>query len=92
MLEARAQVDELKDVLQEREQDLEDIRKLVLEREEELVVARERVAELEAAQGETHDRLEETLRNIDMDNAEKEADLVSANREVEAVSYTTLVR
>ncbi|KAL1412952.1 hypothetical protein Q8F55_000701 [Vanrija albida] len=85
VLEARAQVDELKDVLQEREQDLEDIRKLVLEREEDLGTARERVAELEAAQGETHDRLEETLRNIDMDNAEKEADLVSANREVEAL-------
>lgn len=41
---------------------------------------------LEAAQAETHDRLEETLKNIERDNQEKEADLIAANREVEEVS------
>ena len=44
------------------------------------------MAELEAAQGETHDQLEETMRNIEQDNADKEADLFAANREVEEVS------
>lgn len=87
VIEARAQADELKDVLQEREADLEDIRKLVLEREDELLGARERIIELESAQAETAERLEDTLRNIEQDNAEKEADLVEANREVEAVSW-----
>lgn len=42
----------------------------------------EQVHALEAAQAETHDRLEDTLKNIERDNAEKEADLIAANREV----------
>ena len=41
--------------------------------------------ELQAAQGETHDKLEVTLKNIDRDNAEKDADLIAANREIEAL-------
>jgi len=99
-LEARTQVDELKDVrdltvprewltsvqvLEGREQDIKEIREVLTEREEELAAATNRVAVLEAAQGETHDQLEETMRNIDRDNADKEADLVAANREVEEV-------
>jgi len=32
--------------------------------------------------------LEVTLQNIDRDNAEKDADLIAANREIEAVSQT----
>jgi chromosome segregation ATPase len=43
------------------------------------------VNELQAAQGETHDKLEVTLKNIDRDNAEKDADLIAANREIEAL-------
>lgn len=73
-------------VLESREQDLKDIRELLIEREEEVAIANERVAELEANQNETHDRLEETLKNIERDNAEKEGDLIAANREVESVS------
>ncbi|KAK4687765.1 hypothetical protein P7C73_g2352, partial [Tremellales sp. Uapishka_1] len=83
VLEARAQVDELKDALQDREQDMKDLREALIEREDELAVAKDRVVELQAAQGETHDRLEETLKNIERDNMEKDADLVAANREVE---------
>lgn len=41
--------------------------------------------ELQAAQDETHDKLEVTLKNIDRDNAEKDADLIAANRETEAL-------
>lgn len=92
VLETRAHVDELKDVLQEREQDLEEARKAFIEREEELIIARDRIGELEAVQGETHDRLEETLRNIEMDNAEKDGDLIAANREVESVSWGGVIR
>ena len=40
---------------------------------------------MQAAQGETHDKLEVTLKNIDRDNAEKDADLIAANREIEAL-------
>lgn len=86
VLEARAQVDELRDILQEREGDLEDIRKVLNEREDELLAVRDRIAELEADKAETHDRLEETLRNIEMDNVDKEQDLVAANTEVQTVS------
>lgn len=57
----------------------------MLVREDELAGTSDRVAELQAAQGETHDRLEETLKNIERDNAEKEADLVAANLEIEKV-------
>lgn len=87
VLEARAHVDELRDVLQEREGDVEDLRKALNEREDELLGVRDRIAELEADKAETHDRLEETLRNIDMDNAEKQEDLVAANTEVQSVSF-----
>lgn len=69
-----------------REQDIKDLREALLEREEELVNAQAKVAALETAQAETHDRLEVTLSGIERDNAEKENDLVAANREVEAVS------
>jgi len=72
-------------VLEGREQDIKEIREVLTEREEELAAATNRVAVLEAAQGETHDQLEETMQNIDRDNADKEADLVAANREVEEV-------
>lgn len=58
----------------------------MLEREEELAQTAEKVLILQSAQAETHDRLEETLKNIERDNAEKDADLIEANREVEAVS------
>lgn len=86
VLEARQQVEELKDVLAEREQELDEYRKVLHEREEELIVARDRVAELEAAQGETAERLTETLRGIEMDNATKEEDIVLANQEIDQVS------
>lgn len=92
VLEARAQVDELKDVMQERELELEELRKGLLDREDELAGARERIMDLEAVQGETHDRLEETLRNIELDNADKDADLIEANREVESVSFPVVFR
>lgn len=85
VLETRGQVDELKDVMQEREAEIEDLRKGLLEREDELAGAREQIMVLEAAQGETHDRLEETLRGIQIDNEKKEADLLEANREVESL-------
>ena len=55
------------------------------EREDELATTIERVEELQANQAETHDRLEDTLRNIEQDNEDKDADLVAANREVEEV-------
>jgi chromosome segregation ATPase len=84
--EAKAQVEELRDVLEGREQDLKDIRETLIDRDEELAIANDRVAELQAAQGETCDKLEVTLKNIDRDNAEKDADLIAANREIEAVS------
>jgi chromosome segregation ATPase len=86
LLVARSQADELKDVMAEREQELDDFRKLILDREDELMVARDRVAELEAAQGETAERLHETLRGIEMDNATKEEDIIAANHEVDRVS------
>jgi chromosome segregation ATPase len=88
--EARAQVEELRDVLEGREHDLKDIRETLIDREEELAIANDRVAELQAAQGETCDKLEVTLKNIDRDNAEKDADLIAANREIEAVSSSQL--
>ena len=47
--------------------------------------ANDRVAELQSVQNETHDRLEETLKNIERDNDDKDADLIAANREVEEV-------
>lgn len=73
-------------MLESREQDLKDLREALVEREEDLAAATERVAELQANQSETHDRLEETLKNIERDNTEKDADLIAANREIEAVS------
>ena len=72
--------------MEQREQDSKEIRQTLLEREDELVAATERIAELQAIQAETHDRLEDTLKNIERDNAEKDEDLIEANREVEAVS------
>lgn len=92
VVEARGQVDELRDVLAEREQEAEEYRKLLQERDEEVIVARDRIIELEAAQGETHDRLTETLRNIEMDNATKEDDIIAANQEVERVSLLLWTR
>ena len=89
MIEARAQVDELKDALESREGDLKDIRQALLEREEELAVASERIAELQATQDQTHDRLEETMKAIELDNEEKEADLIAANKELEIVSVSS---
>lgn len=86
VVEARGQAEELKDVLAEREQELDDYRKALIERDEEMLAARERVAELEAAQGETAERLTETLRGIEMDNVTKEEDIVAANQEVDRVS------
>ncbi|KAI9631943.1 uncharacterized protein MKK02DRAFT_21589 [Dioszegia hungarica] len=77
VLEARGQVDELKD------HDIKELRETLLDREEEVGAVTEQVHALEAAQAETHDRLEDTLKNIERDNAEKEADLIAANREVE---------
>lgn len=76
---------DLGQVLEGREQDLKDLREVLVERDEELGQANERVADLQANQSETHDRLEETLKNIERDNAEKDADLIAANREIEAV-------
>jgi len=78
--------------MEQREQDMKEVREMLLEREDELAVANERIAELQAVQAETHDRLEETLKNIERDNAEKDADLIEANREVEAVSRRHNVR
>jgi len=72
--------------LESREQDLKELRESLTDREDELRAANARIAELQAAQNETHDQLEDTLKNIEEDNAEKEADLVAANREVETVS------
>ncbi|WVF69243.1 hypothetical protein IAT40_004019 [Kwoniella sp. CBS 6097] len=83
VLEARAQVDELKDALDAREQETKETREALLEREEELAAAQEKVSDLQGAQAETHDRLEETLKNIDRDNHEKDQELLDANREVE---------
>ena len=77
MLEARAQGEELREVLQERE--------------EELAATIERVEELQGAQAETHDRLEDTLKNIEQDNADKDGDLIAANREIEEVSKPILI-
>lgn len=79
-------------VLEQRELDTKDIREALLERDEELAAANDRVTELQGAQAETHDRLEETLRNIERDNAEKETDLIAANREVEEVSSKNRVQ
>ncbi len=70
---------------------MKELRDTLVEREEELAAVTDRVAELQAAQGETHDQLEETLRNIERDNADKEADLVAANREVEEVSSSNSI-
>jgi chromosome segregation ATPase len=107
LVQARAQVDELKDVsfrvlladapadeqaLEQRELDTKDLRDALLEREDELLQANDRVAELQGAQAETHDRLEETLKNIERDNAEKDADLIEANREVDAVRHWTCTK
>ncbi|WVR06279.1 hypothetical protein IAU60_003309 [Kwoniella sp. DSM 27419] len=83
VLEARGQVDELKDILDAREQDTKDLRETLLEKEEELAAALERVGDLQSVQVETHDRLEETLKNIEKDNVEKDSELLAANREVE---------
>lgn len=69
-----------------REQEVKEAREALEVRENELHVVKERVLELEAAQAETRVRLEETLRNIQEDNAIKEADLVAANQEIAAVS------
>jgi hypothetical protein len=44
------------------------------------------VAELQSMQQVTADRLEDTLRDIEQDNVEKDGDLVAANREIETVS------
>ncbi|ORX40156.1 hypothetical protein BD324DRAFT_648758 [Kockovaella imperatae] len=71
------------EALEIREQDVKELREILQEREEDLAAAIEQVEELKAARAETHDRLEDTLRNIEMDNAEKDADLQAANREVE---------
>ncbi|KAE8538720.1 hypothetical protein D1P53_005083 [Cryptococcus gattii VGV] len=87
VLEARTQVDELKDVLDAREQELKEIRDSLLEREEHLTGALEEIQELQAAKAITHDRLEETLKNIERDNAEKDADLIDANREIENLGH-----
>jgi hypothetical protein len=62
---------------------------VLLEREDELAYANDRVAELQSVQNETHDRLEETLKNIERDNDDKDADLIAANREVEEVCSVT---
>lgn len=56
------------------------------EKEEDLAAAAERIAELEAAQGDVHDKLEITLKDIEKDNADKEAELNAAGQEVERVS------
>ncbi len=77
----------LEKVLQERDQDIKDLREALAEREDDLLTATNKVAELEATLAETHDRLEETLKNIERDNAEKDADLVAANGEIEAVCH-----
>ena len=73
-------------MLESREQDMKEIREALMEREDDLAAAADRIAELQNAQAETHDRLEETLQNIERDNAEKDADLIAANHEVDAVS------
>jgi ABC-type transporter Mla subunit MlaD len=65
---------------------MKDLREVLAEKEDELVFANDKVAELQATQNETHDQLEETLKNIERDHAGKEADLVAANREIEVVS------
>ncbi|BEI94172.1 uncharacterized protein CcaverHIS019_0606310 [Cutaneotrichosporon cavernicola] len=83
LLVARSQADELKDVMAERELELDDFRKLLMERDDDIMGARDRIAELEAARGETAERLTETLRGIEMDNATKEEDIVAANHEVD---------
>ncbi|OWT40032.1 hypothetical protein C362_02530 [Cryptococcus neoformans Bt1] len=83
VLEARTQVDELKDALDAREQEIKEIRVSLLEREEHLTGALEEIQELQAAKAITHDRLEETLKNIERDNIEKHAELMDANREIE---------
>ncbi|WWC88754.1 uncharacterized protein L201_003667 [Kwoniella dendrophila CBS 6074] len=83
VLEARAQVDELKDALDSREQDTKEVHEALRDREEELTTALNKIEDLQAVQAETHDRLEETLRNIENDNREKDGELLEANREVE---------
>lgn len=66
-----------------REQEIKEIRVSLLEREEHLTGALEEIQELQAAKAITHDRLEETLKNIERDNIEKHAELMDANREIE---------
>nr|XP_018262463.1 uncharacterized protein I303_05480 [Kwoniella dejecticola CBS 10117]OBR84621.1 hypothetical protein I303_05480 [Kwoniella dejecticola CBS 10117] len=77
VLEARAQVDELKDV------NTKEVHEALRDREDELSAALGRIEDLQSVQAETHDRLEETLKNIENDNKEKDGELLAANREVE---------
>ncbi|KAK6908272.1 hypothetical protein I203_102273 [Kwoniella mangroviensis CBS 8507] len=83
VIEARAQVDELKDALDSREQDTKEVHEALRDREDELSAALNKIEDLQAVQAETHDRLEDTLRNIENDNREKDGELLAANREVE---------
>ncbi|ODN77571.1 hypothetical protein L202_04740 [Cryptococcus amylolentus CBS 6039] len=83
VLEARAQVDEVRDALDAREQEMKELREALIEREEHLTSALEEISQLQAAEAVTHDRLEETLKNIERDNVEKDAELMDANREIE---------
>ncbi|WVQ72827.1 hypothetical protein IAR50_002388 [Cryptococcus sp. DSM 104548] len=83
VLEARAQVDEVRDALDAREQEMKELREALTEREEHLTSALEEISQLQAAKAVTHDRLEETLKNIERDNADKDAELMDANREIE---------
>jgi chromosome segregation ATPase len=61
------------------------LREVLVEKEEQLLATNDKVSELQSAQNETHDQLEETLKNIERDNLEKDADLIAANREIEVV-------
>ncbi|WVO15791.1 hypothetical protein L204_103453 [Cryptococcus depauperatus] len=83
VLETRAQVDELKDSLDVREQENKDIRDMLAEREDNLASALQNIQDLQAERAEAHDRLEETLKNIERDNAAKDEELLASNHDLE---------
>ena len=71
--------------LETREHEVKELREALIEREDDLATAQCRIEELEAASAETAERLEETLRNFESDNAGRDADLEAANAEVESL-------
>jgi chromosome segregation ATPase len=79
VIEARAQVEEFKGTVQERDN-------IVVELEEELGAMRDRNEELLQREELIADQLEEVQKKFDNDNATRETDLQDANREIQDVS------